>query len=111
MSQVEAELRRELDELVKTEGVQCCVLGCTHYSLVSDQIQKLYPQLSLVDPAQEMARSLREYLKENDLSREDGRKGQVTIYTTGDIKEYALRAEQTGLERVEQIIAYPALEI
>ena len=111
MEQVEEELRRELGELVEKEKIRCCVLGCTHYSLVSDRIRKLFPELDLVDPAMEMARSLREHLQGNDLARQDEEKGTVTIYTTGDVKEYALRAEQTGLQRVARVSAYPALEI
>ncbi len=111
MDRVEQELRRELGELVEQEKIQCCVLGCTHYSLVSDRIQKLFPHLTLVDPAQEMARNLASYLRGNDLTREGGGKGRVTIYTTGEVKEYTLRANQVGLERVEQICSYPALEI
>lgn len=111
MDRVEQELRQELGELVEKEKIQCCVLGCTHYSLVSDRIQKLFPNLALVDPAREMARNLERYLRQNDLNREGGEKGRVTIYTTGEVKEYTLRANQVGLERVEQICSYPALEI
>ena len=111
MDQVERELRLELGELVEKENIQCCVLGCTHYSLVSDCIHRLFPQLSLVDPAQEMARALQKYLQENHLARESREKGRVSIYTTGDVREYALRAKQTGLERVARVTSYPALEI
>lgn len=111
MDQVERELRLELGELVEKENIRCCVLGCTHYSLVSDCIQKLFPHLALVDPALEMARSLKQYLEEHDLVRAWEGNGHVRIYTTGDVKEYALRAEQVGLERVEEICAYPALDI
>ena len=111
MAQVEEELRRELGALVEREHIRCCLLGCTHYSLVSDSIQKLFPQLSLVDPAQEMALMLRQYLKEENLLRENKDTGKVFIYTTGDVAEYGLRAQQVGLKHVEQVTAYPALKI
>lgn len=111
MDQVERELRLELGELVEKERIECCVLGCTHYSLVSDCIQKIFPQLVLIDPALEMARSLKEYLQGNNLVRQGGEKGRVKIYTTGDVKEYTLRAKQVGLERVEGVCTYPTLEI
>ena len=87
------------------------LVGCTHYSLVSDSIRKLLPQLSLVDPAQEMALMLRQYLKEENLLRENKDAGKVFIYTTGDVAEYGLRAQQVGLKHVEQVTAYPALKI
>ena len=111
MAQVEEELRRELGGLVDREHIQCCLLGCTHYSLVSDSIRRLFPRLTLVDPAREMAEMLRRYLEKENLLREDKEPGRVSIYTTGDVAEYRLRAEQVGLERVEQVRAYPALNI
>lgn len=42
MAEVEADLRLEMDGIVR-EGIQCCVLGCTHYPLVADSIRRLYP--------------------------------------------------------------------
>ena len=111
MDQVEKELHRELGELVEKEHIQCCVLGCTHYSLVSDSIRRMFPQLTLVDPAWEMARMLKEYLQKNDLFTDRTEEGRVSIYTTGDVEEYSLRAKQAGLQRVEQVKAYPALKI
>ena len=110
MAQVEGELRQELGPMVERDGIQCCVLGCTHYPLVSDRIEKLYPDLPLIDPAREMAQSLREYLETHDLTRTGGQ-GQLSIYTTGDVEEYALRARQVGLERVRQVAFYPPMEL
>lgn len=100
MLQVEAELRRELDHMVLVDQVDCCVLGCTHYPLVSDSIRKLYPGLLLIDPAEEMARSLRAYLEREGLRRRRTQAGTISIYTTGDAAEYALRARQVGLKQV-----------
>ena len=40
-----------------------------------------------------------------------GGPGRLTIYTTGDVEEYALRARQVGLERVEQVVCYPPMEL
>ena len=68
------------------------VLGCTHYPLVADSIRRLYPGLPLIDPAEEMARALKEYLEGERLLASGDRLGGLTIYTTGDVKEYALRA-------------------
>ena len=47
MAEVEADLRLEMDGIVR-EGIQCCVLGCTHYPLVADSIRRLYPGLPLI---------------------------------------------------------------
>lgn len=111
MAQVEEELRAELGPMVERDKIQCCVLGCTHYPLVADRIRKLYPDLPLIDPAEEMARSLADYLRRSDLTRQGGGEGKLTIYTTGDVAEYALRARQVGLERVEGVEFYPPMEL
>jgi glutamate racemase len=109
MAAVEENLHQELDDMVYRDGIQCCVLGCTHYPLVEDSIRKLYPGLTLVDPAEEMARSLAAYLEERDLARQADHPGQLDIYTTGDVAEYALRARQVGLERVRSVSFYPPM--
>ena len=110
MAEVEADLRLEMDGIVR-EGIQCCVLGCTHYPLVADSIRRLYPGLPLIDPAEEMARALKEYLEGERLLASDDRLGGLTIYTTGDVKEYALRARQVGLERIGSVSFYPPMTL
>lgn len=110
MAEVEDNLRLELGDMVK-EGIECLVLGCTHYPLVEDRIHKLYPGLELIDPAKQMALDLVEYLEENDLLAEQERTGTLKIYTTGDVEEYALRAGQVGLKNVSAVEYYPPMKI
>jgi len=109
MAEVETNLRLELDGLV-AEGIGCLVLGCTHYPLVEDSIRKLYPGLPLIDPAEEMARSLKACLEERGLLRLTRQLGKLDIYTTGSVEEYALRARQVGLQRVDGVYPWPAME-
>ena len=111
MAEVEENLRQELDHMVLEDRVECCVLGCTHYPLVADSIHRLYPGLPLIDPAEEMARSLMTYLDREHLSNPQRGPGTLTVYTTGDVEEYALRARQVGLERVAGVEFYPPMEI
>ncbi len=111
MVQVEENLRQELDDMVLRERIDCCVLGCTHYPLVEDSIRKLYPQLPLIDPAEEMALELERYLRANGLNRTGDETGSLDIYTTGDVEEYALRARQVGLEPVTSVRHYPPMEL
>ena len=111
MREVEGELRKELDHMVLEDKIQCCVLGCTHYPLVEDSIRRLYPGLPLVDPAEQMALELKNYLEGNGLRRDPVRPGRLSIYTTGDVAEYALRARQVWLERVDLVSFYPPMEV
>lgn len=111
MALVEKNLRQELDPMVWEDRVECCVLGCTHYPLVADSIHKLYPGLPLIDPAEEMALSLKRYLDREGLGNPQAEPGGLTIYTTGDVAEYTLRARQVGLERVSEVNYYPPMEL
>lgn len=109
MARVEENLRQELDPMVREEKVDCCLLGCTHYPLVTDSIHKLYPGLPLIDPAEEMARALKDRLDREGLSSPRTSPGTLAVYTTGAVEEYALRAAQVGLERVSKVEYYPPM--
>ena len=111
MADVEANLKLELDDMVLREKIRACVLGCTHYPLVEDSIRKLYPGLPLIDPAVRMAQDTLAYLNREDLHNPRAGEGRLTIYTTGDVEEYAQRARQVGLERIDAVRSYPALEL
>ncbi len=108
MARVEENLRQEMDGLVLEDRVDCCVLGCTHYPLVEDSIRRLYPGLELIDPAREMAASVKTLLEERDLLKSGGSRGRLDIFTTGDREEYALRAAQAGL-RTDTVTWHPPL--
>jgi len=110
MAEVRENLKLELNDMVCKERIQCCVLGCTHYPLVEGSIRELYPHLPLIDPAQEMARSVRQNLDGRGLLRQEGA-GSLEIYTTGEVEEYALRASQVGLKAVTSVNYYPPMKL
>ena len=64
---LDADIQANMDALVNQEKIDCCVLGCTHYPLVEKNIQRLYPGLPLIDPADQMAKTIAGYLQENGL--------------------------------------------
>ena len=68
-------------------------------------------QVPLIDPAEEMARSLQAYLIREGLGNPQSAPGTLSVYTTGDVEEYALRARQVGLERVSNVEYYPPMEL
>ena len=111
MAAVEADLHQELDHMVYDDHIQCCVLGCTHYPLVSDTIEKLYPGRPLIDPAQQMAQELKAYLTRTNLLRDENLPGRLDVFTTGDVDEYALRARQVGLDPVSSVSYHPPMAL
>ena len=107
---IDNDLKQELDALVHQEHIECCVLGCTHYPLVADNIARLYPGLELVDPAEQMARTVMEYLREKDLVNGSSAQGRLDIYTTGSTQEYTEKAAKVGLDPVSSVQFYPAMQ-
>ncbi len=96
LPQIDSDIQSELTQLL-AEDVDCCVLGCTHYPLVLDRIETLFPTLPLIDPAQQMAETVKAYLAENNLANTSGLPGRLDIYTTSTTQEYIQKAARVGL--------------
>lgn len=108
---LDADIQANMDALVNQEKIDCCVLGCTHYPLVEKNIQRLYPGLPLIDPADQMAKTIAGYLQENGLVNDQPGKGTLDIYTTGSVEEYREKAAKVGLNPVTSVQDYPILKL
>lgn len=108
---IDGDLTENLEPLVTREQIQCCVLGCTHYPLVEENIHRLYPDLVLVDPAERMAEGLRDYLSQSDLMNEQTETGRLDIFTTGSLEEYIKKANKVGLNPINSIQFYPPIQL
>ena len=108
---IDDDLRENLEQLVNEEKVECCVLGCTHYPLVEENINRLYPQLKLVDPAEQMARTVGRYLEEKGLVNDQPGQGKLDIFTTGSTEEYTMKAAKVGLDPVTSVQFYPPMKL
>lgn len=108
---IDADLTENLEPLVSREQIQCCVLGCTHYPLVEDDIHRLYPNLVLVDPAEKMAEGLKDYLSQNALMNEQTETGRLDIFTTGSLEEYIKKANKVGLNPINSVQFLPPMQL
>ena len=61
------------------EKVKNVVLGCTHYPLVQDEIQKVLGQVTFFNGAPYLAKHLKEILEEKDLANNMEKKGIIQI--------------------------------
>lgn len=102
-SLIDRDIRENLEVLVNKDHIECCVLGCTHYPLVADHINRIYPGLRLVDPARQMALELKEYLLGEDLLNNNTASGRLDIYTTKGVDEYRLKAQKVGLDPISSV--------
>ena len=108
---IDGDLTENLEPLVSREQIQCCVLGCTHYPLVEDDIHRLYPDLVLVDPAEKMAEGLKDYLSQNALMNEQTETGRLDIFTTGSLEEYIKKANKVGLNPINSVQFLPPMQL
>lgn len=77
------QLVRQYVEPLLSQGVDTLVLGCTHYPFLSDVIQRIAGKsVSLIDPADAVARELSRRLSEHAAAH--AHKGRVQFFTSGN---------------------------
>jgi glutamate racemase len=59
-----------LDQFISYNKIDTLVLGCTHYPLIRQNIEKIYPNLQIIDPSEEIISSIEKVLTDNDLYSE-----------------------------------------
>ncbi|MGX2946410.1 glutamate racemase [Enterococcus alishanensis] len=97
-SKIDAEITKEVDSILKHDSeVSDIVLGCTHYPIVLDQFQKLYPQIRFVNPAHEQALYVKDYLTHYDMLN-SGSHSEFTIYTSGEPITYKKIVDKLKLQ-------------
>ena len=65
-------IRYYLDDFISDNKIDTLVLGCTHYPLIRDNISRIYPHLSIVDPSKELLTSIKSNLTSSDLLADRG---------------------------------------
>jgi glutamate racemase len=76
---VEPILRRGLKEGVLVEEL---LLGCTHFPIVAGTIREIYPDLTLINPANGLMRQMQAYFKEREFFCDRENNGATTIFIT-----------------------------
>jgi len=78
-------IRYYLDPFVKDNGLDTLVLGCTHYPLIKDEIERFYPQLRIINPSDCQAGAVERCLRENELLADSSPK--ESTFFASDISE------------------------
>lgn len=95
---IETVVREYLDPLV-AKGIDTLVLGCTHYPLLSDIIEGLYPSLQIISSSGAAADTLRQSLEANDL-----------VGNSDDsVRKYFVSDDAEGFKRQAQVFMGDAL--
>ena len=59
-----------MDDFVKDNKLDAVILGCTHYPLIKENIERIYPQLEIINPSSIVVNKIKEVLEENDMFAE-----------------------------------------
>lgn len=85
--QTQALLRQFIEPLL-AQGVDTLVLGCTHYPFLRDTIAHIAGAgVTLIDPAEAVARELKRRLAETHGLQNGQAKGEVQFFTSGDVAQ------------------------
>ena len=89
---IETVAREYLDPLV-AKGIDTLVLGCTHYPLLTDVIESLYPDLQIISSSGAAADTLRQNLAKSELASD----------TNDSIRKYFVSDDADGFKRQAQV--------
>ncbi|HRE32945.1 MAG TPA: glutamate racemase, partial [Candidatus Berkiella sp.] len=84
-----APLRLQLGE----QKPRCVVLGCTHFPVLKEPMQKIWGDVPVLDPAYRVAQEVSLLLKEQDLERQSNEQGTVYFMATDGIERFARVAQ------------------
>lgn len=62
------------------KNIDTLILGCTHYPIVDKYIKKIMKKINIVDPAEELAKEVDDYLKTSNFSKLTIHKATLSIY-------------------------------
>ncbi|MBX7149029.1 glutamate racemase [bacterium] len=80
---VDLVLEKYLAPLKKTQNPDTVILGCTHYPLLKNAVQKcMGNKVTLVDSAHETAQALKEILIQNKIASPSALQGTLQVYAT-----------------------------
>lgn len=86
-AETESLLRQFITPLL-AQGADTLVLGCTHYPFLRDTIQRIAGEgITLIDPAEAVARELARRLAENGGFSDVQQHGSVSFFTSGDVAQ------------------------
>lgn len=97
--EAEAVVREVLEPIIR-EGADQIVLGCTHYPFLIPVIEKIAPNVDIIDPSPAVARRVEELLKRANNEAAEGAVVNYEFITFGD-EEYRRRLERKAMSLIK----------
>lgn len=86
-TEINREITEQVDVILSKGPVDDLLLACTHFPIVADNFHACFPQLRLIDPAEQQAAAIKNLLVYRKLSNPQTR-GTLTVYTSGEPEVY-----------------------
>ena len=96
--EAEAIVRDALDEYMEKNQVSALILGCTHFPFLRPVIEKLYPSVLIIDPADIVARGIKTMMEDHALAAGSGENPQQRFYTSKLTDAYAQAVREVAAE-------------
>lgn len=101
---IEKEVRDSLAPLKNHQGLDTLILGCTHYPIIADPIQKeMGSDVQIISSGEETAREVSTILSYQQIGYKGDRLPEHVFYTTGDPELFARIANQWMDDPVDSI--------
>lgn len=84
---IDEEITAQIDVILSRAPVRDLVLACTHFPIVADNFRRCFPQLRLIDPAEQQAIAVKNLLVYRTLTNPRNR-GRLSIETSGAPEVY-----------------------
>ena len=56
-----------MDDFIRDNSIDTLILGCTHYPIIRKNIEKIYPNLRIINPSYEIISRIRTILENEDI--------------------------------------------
>ncbi|MDD2413985.1 MAG: glutamate racemase [Eubacteriaceae bacterium] len=82
-----------IDPLITERDIHVLLLGCTHFPIVRESIEAMYPQFTIINPAIKQIAILKDYLSKNGELTDQKGIGDTRIHTTGSVADFRIFAD------------------
>lgn len=82
-----------IDPLIQERNIQILLLGCTHFPIVRESIEEMYPQFTIINPAIKQIAILKRNLTERDAFSDNTGERYTQIHTTGTVADFRIFAD------------------
>ena len=82
---MELTVKYYLDDFILENRIDTMVLACTHYPLIGSMIRRMYPDVRIINPSEEIVNDVERILGENDMLAKDS--GLENVFYASDLSE------------------------